>query len=216
MQITYAVGENVRPEMINKITDGTGNEYRFTYNDNNQLTKIKCYNSSNEAIVIGTALETNFAYTGNYLTLVTFPDGESISFTYDASGNITSAVNIDLDKIEMTYQDGVISSMSYKAYDEANEEYFTREALAIEKTSNLVRTFTDLYGHKEIKTFTSDGEIVTITDENGNYLYGAPEEEPAPPTEEETTEPETDDGELEESLCPCSECEEYLCSYDIL
>ena len=212
MQIIYADGENIRPEMINKITDGTGNEYRFTYNDNNQLTKIKCYNSSNEEIVIGTALETNFAYTGNYLTSVTFPDGEIISFTYDSSGNITSAVNIDLDKIEMTYQDGVISSMSYKAYDEANEEYVTREALAIEKTSNLVRTFTDLYGHKEIKTFTSDGEIVTITDENGNYLYGAPEEEPELPPEEETTEPETDDEELEESLCPCADCEEYLCS----
>ncbi|MBR3768024.1 MAG: hypothetical protein IKL10_07290 [Clostridia bacterium] len=212
LEVEYVTGENVPPEAISKITDGMGNEFRFTYSDSFKLTKIKAYSSDGAEITAGDGvaakpLEVSFTYTGDYLTSFVFPDEEVISFAYDNSGNMTSAVNIDLSKIEMEYLGGYIRKVTEKAHDFDNETYVTGDTLTIIRNSELKRTFTDNYGSKEIKTFDASGNILTIVDENGDYLFGAPD------TEEETTaEESTEEEEPFISLCPCESCPEYECS----
>lgn len=78
LTIDYTTGENALPEAISKITDGMGNEFRFTYSDN-KLTKIKAYTSDGTEIIAGDGeeskpLEVNLSYTGDLLTGFTFPD----------------------------------------------------------------------------------------------------------------------------------------------
>lgn len=215
LTIEYLTGENVAPEAISKITDGMGNEFRFTYTDN-KLIKIKAYTADGTAIVAGDgdaarALEVNFSYTGDFLTGFSFPDGKTISFTYDSDGNMTSAVNIDLNCIEMEYTGGFISKLTEKAYDSENEAYVTGNVLTITKNSETQRTFTDNFEGTQIKTFDERGNILTITDENGNVLFDVTQ----PPEEETTVEEVTEEETTEEefiSLCPCGECPEYECS----
>ena len=212
--IDYVTGIDAAPEAVSVITDGMGNEFRFTY-DNNKLARIKAYNSDGTAITAGNGnaampLEVSFTYTGDLLTSFTFPDGESIFFTYDTNGNITSAVNIDLSKIEMEYFEGHISKITEKAYDAADESYITGNILTVTKNSATVRTFTDNYNGTQIKTFDNSGNILTITDENGNLLFDSTQPEDEETTEEETTEEETTEEEFI-NLCPCEECPEYEC-----
>lgn len=220
LTVDYVAGENVPPEVISKITDGMGNEFRFLY-ENNKLAKIKAYTSDSTAIVAGDGenarpLEVSFSYTGNYLSSVTFPDEKSIAFTYDSQGNITSATNIDGRRLEMEYSAGIISCLSEKAYDSQNDSYVTGNVLTITNNSPTQHTFTDNFKGTEIKTFDSQGNILTITDGEGNIIFDstAPEEElPEEETTEETTEEEITEEEFV-SLCPCDECFSYECPCD--
>ena len=195
------------PEAISKITDGMGNEFRFSYSGN-KLAKIKAYTSDNTAIIAGDGeeakpLEVNMSYSGNNLTQVTFPDEKSISFSYDNSGNLTDIVNTDNKKLEIEYTAGYISKVTEKAYDKTNATYVSGNILTITRNSEFTRTFSDNYGSTEVKTFDETGKILTITDENGNILFDSSASPDIP--EEETPEDEII------SLCPCESCTEYIC-----
>ncbi len=214
LTVEYMSVESGIPDGISLIKDGMGNEFRFTY-ENNKLTKIKAYTAEGTAIIAGDgeaarALEVNFSYTGDNLTGFTFPDGQSISFAYDNSGNMIYAENIDNSRVEIEYTGGYVSKVTEKVYDSQNEEYVTGNVLTVIRNSDTVRTFTDNYGNTQIKTYDADGNILTIADGEGNILYDstAPEEEIP---EEETTEEETTEEEYV-SLCPCEDCPEYECS----
>ena len=217
LTIDYVPGVD-SPEAISEITDGMGNEFRFTYL-NNKLTKIKAYTEDGTAIIAGDgdaarALEVNFSYTNDYLTGFTFPDGKTISFTYDSAGNMTSAVNIDLSKIEMEYTEGFISKLTEKAYDSQNANYVTGSVLTIAKNSDTVRTFSESTGDVQVKSFDSAGNILTITDGEGNILYDSTAAEEEETTEEETTVEEETTEEEFISLCPCEDCFTYECPCD--
>ena len=202
MTVSYRTDINA----VDTLTDGTGNEYRFTYTDG-RLTKIKCFNSSDEAVLIGgVPLETTFSYNGAFLTGITFPDGKTVSYAYDGAGRLIKAVNIDMNKVELTYaENGTVQSLASYVYDASTESYLTENSVTVSVTESGAHVFTDNFGHFQTKTFDEDGNIETITDENGDYLYGAPDPE-EPPTEETTEEaPEPD------SVCPCENCEEAAC-----
>lgn len=189
------------PEAISKITDGVGNEYRFTYTDG-QLSKIKCFTSDGEEILAGSEnetapLEMNFLYKNGNLTSVVFPDGKAVTYKYNSENELTTLCNIDGHKVELSYENGYINNISEFALDEDNT-YVAGKSISIAIDGNT-RTFEDNNGNIEIKTFDNNGKIISVVDGNGNYLYGSPTEEgiPSEPLPEETTE------EAYISLCPC-------------
>lgn len=215
MTIDYLNGTTVPSDAVSKIVDGIGNEFRFTYSDSYKLQKVKVFDNEGNAIIAGDGeaarpLEVNFAYTSDYLTEVTFPDGKSIYFTYDTDGNMTSAVNIDMKKLEIEYSNGVINKLTEKVFDEAQNAYIVGNELTVVKNSELQCTFIDNFDGTQIKTFDSLGRILTITDENGNYLYGAPESDTDEPSEPEI--PDEGGEDVFVCLCPCEDCTEYECS----
>ena len=193
-------------EAISKITDGVGNEYRFTYTDG-KLSKIKCYASDGSEIIAGdntsaAALEMNFAYEGAGLTDVTFPDGKSISYEYNILGNLDTVKNIDGYKVELDYSVDKVSQIAEYALDESNT-YIAGNYVNISHSGNT-RTFEDSNGDTQIKTYDDNGNILTIVDGDGNYLYGEPEEDEESPEinpEEESSEIYEEEN-SESSLCP--------------
>lgn len=214
-------------EKINCITDGIGNEFRFTYT-NGRLSSVSTYNSDNTAITAGDGvnsalLDVAFSYTNGNLTTFTYPDNETVNFEYDSNDNFTCFGTIDNRRLEVSYTNGKISHIELKAYDEESDSYCTGEYLNI-TVNGFVHTFTDNYGNTEVKTFNTDGEILTITDGDGNYLYGEPEEDGSEEEtteeeipEEETTEEDEDEGgtdepeDEEELTCPCTNCTDINC-----
>ena len=216
-------------EKISKITDGVGNEYRFIYTDS-LLTKVKCYSSDGEAIIAGSGensapLEASLGYMNGCLSSVTFPDGNSTFYSYNESGLLTGAVNIDSYKIELEYSNDRVSRVCEYALGD-DVEYIEGNYFTIVCSGNY-RTFTDNNGNVITKRFDSLGNIIYIKDKDGNYIYGAGNAEPESSTCEETTEPasepvttpDTDPTEenTEEpesvsfTVCPCRECTQMFC-----
>lgn len=206
-------------EEISKITDGVGNEYRFTYTDG-KLSKIKCYTADGTEIIAGdddfsAPLEISFTYENDRLTQVTFPDGKAATYEYSLLGKLNTVKNIDGYKVELSYTADAVSKIAEYALDE-NNEYTAGNYVNISSDGNT-RTFTDNKGDTQIKTYDDYGNILTIVDGDGNYLYGEPEEEEEEsfeiiPEEEssEIYEEETSE-EYYESLCPCENCTEWEC-----
>ena len=216
--IHYQYNDGTNLEDIAEIIDGVGKEYRFTYTDG-LLTKIKCYNSAGNAIIVGDGenaapLEMNFTYTSGNLATVTFPDGKSVNYDYNSAGNMLRATNINGYKAEITYTDGYASKLSEYARGE-NNAYVEGSYVNIAWNGNT-RTFTDDKGEVQIKTFDDTGKILTIVDGDGNYLYGEPvaeEESSTGVVEEESSViiPEEESSEYFVSACPCSDCTEWAC-----
>ena len=208
--IEYAYNDGTKLEHIAKIVDGVGNEYRFEYNDG-LLTKIKCFNPDGNAIVVGDGensapLEMNFAYTGGNLTTVTFPDGKTTRYAYNSADIMFRAVNIDGCKAEITFADGFATKLAEISPNGTEGGYVN-----IARNENT-QTFTDDKGDVQVKTFDDTGKIITIVDGEGNYLYGAPEEDETIPEEDTSVViPEEDTSEIYESVCPCSDCTEWEC-----
>lgn len=209
--VQYVYNDGTNLEDIAKIIDGVGNEYRFEYNDG-LLTKIKCYNSDGNAIIAGDGeksapLEINFAYTSENLTTVTFPDGKTVSYGYNSADVMFRAVNIDGYKAEITFSDGFATKLAEFSPNGTEGGYVN-----IARNENT-RTFTDDKGEVQVKTFDATGKIQTIVDGQGNYLYGAPEEDETIPEEDTSVViPEEDTSEFYESVCPCADCTEWDCA----
>lgn len=208
--VEYVYNDGTNLEDIAKIVDGVGNEYRFVYTDG-LLTKIKCYNSDGNAIIAGDGensapLEMNFAYTSGNLTTVTFPDGKTVSYGYNSADVMFRAVNIDGYKAEISFADDFATKLAEFSPNGTEGGYVN-----ITRNENT-RTFTDDKGEVQVKTFDDTGKILTIVDGEGNYLYGAPEEDETIPEEDTSVfVPEEDTTEIYDSVCPCSDCTEWDC-----
>lgn len=212
---TDYVSENASSfDAISKLTDGAGNEFRFSYSDG-KLTKIKCYDKNGAATVSGSGeyaapLEMTFSYANGYLAEITYPDGEKIHYTYDSSGLLCSARNIDDTTLLFGYDNGNISSVQKKLYDWVEEAYVLSYQLTITVQNNNTIAYTDKKGDTLIKTFDNFGKLLTIADEDGNILYGANQsEEGVTGTEVGTTIPLEP---MTEATCPCEDCIEPDCA----
>lgn len=75
---------------IASVKDGANRLYRFTYNQKNRLEKIDVVNSNNDSLKInGTDICINYTYNDKgLLTQVTYPDNETVKYTYDSSDRI--------------------------------------------------------------------------------------------------------------------------------
>ena len=214
LQIEYQSGTNVPFDAISQITDGIGNTFCFSYT-NGHVTKIKCYTPNQTPIIAGDGLnaaplEMQFVYTGDQLTGVTFPDGETVNISYTVDGNVSETVNIDAAKLQMTYSSGKLSGITTTAYDAATETDLTNETLSILSVGPLSTRFADGYGHWQTKSFLSDGSLISIVDENNNYIFGEPDPEPDP-NPDPNTDPEPEPAVPSATGCICSGCEEYNC-----
>ena len=94
--------------LIDKIVDGAGRTYKFTYNSSNLLTQIAYYGTYAVGARAPFAV-VSFAYTSNNLTKITYADGAYSSFSYTTKNMLSTATDVDGYKITLGY-DTLVSS----------------------------------------------------------------------------------------------------------
>ena len=183
--ITIAYADN--DYKIQKITDGVGREYRFTYTEYEEwlvplLTSIQVYSPSGSAITV-THNGSNVPYKVTYiytfsdyfglnevpiLSSATYPDGETVY--YSVSDNLISLKNIDGYAVEFAFNDSntVISEKVYKETDIVNGGQLT-----ITDENSYEKTYVDLNGTKITKQFDMYGRTIN-TKNNNNVTESAP------------------------------------------
>ena len=93
---------NTTGNVIDKIVDGAGRTYKFTYNSSNLLTQIAYYGT----YAVGTRTPfsvISFAYTSTKLTKITYADGAYSSFGYTTKNMLSTATDVDGYKITIGY-----------------------------------------------------------------------------------------------------------------
>ena len=132
---------------IDKIIDGVGRYYKFTYDNTGFLTKIKAYTSDGTAITIGSdALEIRYSKNSyGVLNDVEYPDSEHVKYESKdptlSSNCITKVQNVDgynlrfATTVHRNYS-GVFRIMEY--YGTTQESY-----IRITSAGPYSRTFTD-------------------------------------------------------------------------
>jgi len=173
---------------IDKITDGAGREYRFSYTEYEEwlaplLTSIQAYSPSGSPINIthnGSNVPYKITYTyefSNYLGVdglpilssATYPDGENVHYTVNDS--LVKVKNIDGYTIEFDFGDGTI--ISEKVYDETGTNFVPGGELTVSDINPYEKSFTDenlvtvtkqydMYG-RTINTTNPDGSVVART-----------------------------------------------------
>ncbi len=160
---------------INKITDGTGRQYVFTYNETTKLLeKINCLTADGTQIKAGTTdkdLCVTYSYDGNKnLTGVTYPDGKTITYTYD-DGLLTNVKNIDDYNILYTYdnQGKVTEIAEFADINEEGKPDINGNLITLTPLSNRQVKITDSYTGTQIQQFGRDGKLNYTFDDKGNY-----------------------------------------------
>lgn len=88
--------------LIDKIVDGVGRTYKFTYNSSNLLTQIAYYGTY--AVGAHTPFSViSFEYTSTKLTRITYADGAYSSFSYTTKNMLSTATDVDGYKITLGY-----------------------------------------------------------------------------------------------------------------
>lgn len=145
-------------DAIRSVTDGVGRKYDLaTVADTNGKTvvdKLALYNASGEEIKVSTltgdvAIGVDYSYTAiddstSHLTTVTYADGESIAYEYNADGFMTAITNVDGSRLELRYSgDRVIGYTKYAYYVSAgNSQNCFESQLDINFDGPKQRTFT--------------------------------------------------------------------------
>ena len=177
ISITYAENDY----KIQKITDGAGREYRFTYTTYEEwliplLTSIQAYSPSGEAITVtndsGVKVPYKMTYTYSFsdylgvegipmLATATYPDGETVYYT--VNDNLISLKNIDGYAVEFAFNDNntVISEKVYKDTGVVNGGQLT-----ITDENAYEKTFVDLNETKITKQFDMYGRTINIKNNN--------------------------------------------------
>jgi YD repeat-containing protein len=152
-------------KLISTIKDGTNRTYSFTY-ANNLLSSMDYKGTGS------TSLDNlGFAYSsGGDLSSVTYKDGKSVSYGYDANHLLLSAQ--DIDGIRVTYD--------YNTNDNAKPNRVVQTALydgaalggelGIAYAHNQT-SFSDYQGRKVIEQFNNSGNTVSAQDDNGFAEY---------------------------------------------
>jgi len=183
ISITYAENDY----KIQKITDGVGREYRFTYTTYPEwlfplLTSIQVYSPSGSAITVthnGSNVPYKVTYTYTFsdyfglnevpiLSSATYPDGETVY--YSVSDNLISLKNIDGYAVEFAFNDSntVISEKVYKETEIVNGGQLT-----ITDENSYEKTFVDLNGTRITKQFDMYGRTIN-TKNNNNITQSVP------------------------------------------
>lgn len=161
---------------IDKIIDGVGRYYKFTYDSTGFLTKIKAYTSDGTAITIGgDALEINYSKNSyGVLSDVEYPDSEHIKYTTSdpalKANCITKIENVDGYNLRFS----TINNYTYSGVYSISEYYGnTKESHIMSSSSGPYgRTFTDQdTGEKEIKQFDRYGRTISVANEDREFLY---------------------------------------------
>ncbi len=176
ISITYAENDY----RIQKIIDGAGREYRFSYTEYEEwlfplLTSIQAYSPSGSPINVthnGSNVPYKITYTYEFssylgvdglpmLSSATYPDGETVY--YSVSDNLISLKNIDGYAVEFAFNDSntVISEKVY------NENGVTNGGqLTITDENSYEKSFVDLNGTKITKQFDMYGRTINIKNDN--------------------------------------------------
>ena len=178
--ITYVDYTTLEPDLalpkISTITDGANRTYNFSYT-NDKLISVTCKSSSGAVIKAGTTnvdYKTTYTYSGNNLTKVSYPtenattDPMEVTYTYDSSGNLINAKNIDSYNITYTYDSlGKVTEISeYAGTTDGN--YIT----LTQNSSNCVKV-SDAYLGENTYLFSKTGELLYTFDDKGNYCKNA-------------------------------------------
>ncbi len=167
---TEAIRYSYPPEgiEINKITDGTGRQYVFTYNETTGLLeKINCLTADGTQIKAGTTdsdLCVTYSYDSNgNLTGVTYPDGKTVAYTYSGD-SLVKAENIDGYSIQYTYDNsGKVTKLEEFAGTTAGN------LITLHQLSNRQVKVDDAYLGASTYQFGRDGKLNYTFDDKGNY-----------------------------------------------
>lgn len=154
---------------INKITDGAGRQYVFSYNETtNLLEKINCLTADGTQIKAGTTdsdLCVTYSYdTNGNLTGITYPDGKTVTYTYSGN-NLTKAQNIDGYSIQYTYDEGTGKVTKIEEFSGIT----SGNLITLESLSNRQVKIVDTYTGTQIYQFGRDGKLHYTFDDNGNF-----------------------------------------------
>lgn len=160
--------DSQNPAKLTKITDGTGRQYVFTYNETTGLLeKINCLTADGTQIKAGTTdkdLCVTYSYDENKnLTGVTYPDGKTVTYTYSGD-SLVKAENIDGYNIHYTYDtQGKVTKLEEFAGTTAGN------LITLHQLSNRQVKITDGYTGTQIQQFGRDGKLHYTFDDKGNY-----------------------------------------------
>ena len=156
---------------IDYVTDGAGRKYDFVYDSTTGLlSEVTCLDANGEQINAGstqTPLKVTYSYDGEgNLIGVTYPDGKSISYTYNEDV-LTKVQNIDGYNIQYTY-DNLKKVTSVKEFAGTTEG----NSITLTELSNRQVRVADSYTGTETYQFGTDGKLNYTFDDKGNYLKG--------------------------------------------
>ncbi len=180
--ITYAEGDY----KIQKITDGAGREYRFTYIEDENwmfplLTSIQAFSPGGTAITVtnesGEKVPYKMSYTYYFsdylgteglpmLASATYPDGESVHYTI--KDTLVKVKNIDGYTIEFDIGAGII--ISEKVYDETGINYVAGGELSVLDVNAYEKTFIDINGISVTKQYDMYGRVINTTNPDGSIV----------------------------------------------
>ncbi len=173
IQIDYKEGNQALYYMIDKITDGVGREYRFSY-DSSNLTTIQAFDAQNNAITVGSGsssanLQMTYTYNGvGKLTTATYPDGESVSYSYTEC-SIESATDINGYRISYDYDDhNAVTQITESTLDSSSTRV-TGNVVDITYDSPYQRTYEDSYDNIEVAQFDNYGRKIGTYNDEGQY-----------------------------------------------
>ena len=169
---------------IEKLIDGVGREYRFTYKDatsiltKKQLQSIQCFDADGNAITVKDDAGNNVPYQvtyennsnifGSVLKSVTYPDGKTVKYDYGLGMTLT---DVDNNQMEARFDNQGKLRIIERAY-QSNGSYADGAWLDMTYDGMFQRRFTDSLGNVEIKQFDEYGRTVCSMDgETGDYVY---------------------------------------------
>ena len=193
ISIVYCTDDEL---LIDKIIDGVGRQYRFSYTNatdgNKILTSIQAFSSNNIAIKVknDAGNNVNYKYTYTYadktfyntsfssLATVTYPDNKTVSYSISQNGVL--AKNID----GIAMYSGKLSTgdfyMTERAYY-SETEFITGNSMTVSNISTYEKTFADeTYGEVLTKQFDRFGRTTCVIDSDGTvypYAYTSEKDE---------------------------------------
>ena len=148
--------EITRSGNITTVTDKLTNKKMFIEKNSDGLV-TKIYDENNRQVL--------FTYTDECLTSIRDINGNTISYTYDEEGKVLSGTDANGVKF---FED---------TYDECGRVISQKDAIAgstpsqFEYTEDTKRTLKDRNGKQSVRTFSSNGLLTEIIDENGSRKH---------------------------------------------
>lgn len=157
--------------LIDKITDGIGREYRFTYDETYDfplVSSIQAFNKNGTAIKVG-GVYYKYVYTYEYtdfygevipnLSSITYPDGEIVS--YNLTGTKQSLKNIDGYTIEIDKSNPNSHIITEKVVRSTTT---VGNVLTVNKNNTYEKTFIDKNNKQIKKQFDAYGRVICETE----------------------------------------------------